>query len=38
MSGAALRQLIFFYSNLFDVVCFSHTVDNVGNHADAAVL
>jgi hypothetical protein len=29
VNGAALRQLMFFYQNLFDVVCFSHTIDNV---------
>ena len=32
VNGAALRQLMFFYPKLFDVVCFSHTIDNVGNH------
>ena len=32
VNGAALRQLMFFYQNLFDAVCFSHTIDNVGNH------
>ena len=32
VNGAALRQLMFFYHNLFDFVCFSHSIDNVGNH------
>ena len=32
VNGTALRQLMFFYPKLFDVVCFSHTIDNVGNH------
>ena len=35
---AALRQLMFFYHNLFDVVCFSHTIDNVGNHFQFRIL
>ena len=38
VNGAALRQLKFFYSNLFDVVCFSHTIDNVGNHFEFRIL
>ena len=38
MNGASLRQLRFFYSNLFDVVCFSHTIDNVGNHFEFRIL
>ena len=32
VNGAVLPQLKLFHSNLFDVVCFSHTIDNVGNH------
>ena len=35
---AALRQLMFFYPKLFDVVCFSHTIDNVGNHFEFKIL
>ena len=31
VNGAALRQLMFFYPKLFDVVCFSHTIDDVVN-------
>ena len=38
VNGAALRQLKFFYSNLFDVVCFSHTIDNIGNHSEFRIL
>ena len=38
VNGAALQQLKFFYSNLFDVVCFSHTIDNVGNHFEFRIL
>ena len=32
VNGAALNQLKFFYPNLMDIVCFSHTIDNVGAH------
>ena len=38
MNGAALRQLKFFYADLLDVVCFSHTLDNVGSHFEFQVL
>lgn len=38
VNGAALRQLKFFYPNLFDIVCFSHTIDNVGTHFEFGVL
>ena len=38
VNGAALRQLKFFYADLFDVVCFSHTLDNVGSHFEFQVL
>lgn len=38
VNGAALRQLKFFYSNLFDIVCFSHTIDTVGNHFEFRIL
>ena len=38
VNGAALRQLMFFYPELFDVVCFSHTIDNVGNHFEFKIL
>ena len=38
VNGAALRQLSFFYSELLDIVCFSHTIDNVGKHFEFQVL
>lgn len=38
VNGAALQELKFSYSNLFDVVCFSHTIDDVGNHFEFRIL
>ena len=38
VNGPALCQLSFFYSELLDIVCFSHTIDNVGNHFEFQVL
>ena len=38
VNGAALRQLKFSYADLFDVVCFSHTLDNVGSHFEFQFL
>lgn len=38
VNGAAIRQLSFFYPNILDVVCFSHTIDNVGSHFEFRVL
>ena len=38
VKGAVLRQLLFFYPKLFDVVCFSHTIDNVGSHFEFQTL
>ena len=38
MNKAALRQLKFFYADLFDVVCFSHTLDNTGSHFESQTL
>lgn len=38
VNSAAIRQLSFFYPNIFDVACFSHTIDNVGNHFQFRVL
>ena len=32
VNAAALGQLIFFSPKLFDVVCFSHTIDDVGSY------
>jgi hypothetical protein len=38
VNGAAIRQLSFFYPNIFYVTCFSHTIDNVGTHFKFRVL
>ena len=38
VNGAALRQLKFFFPNLMDSVCFSHTIDNVGGHFEFRIL
>jgi hypothetical protein len=38
VNGAALNQLEFFYPNLMDIVCFSHTIDNVGAHFVFTIL
>ena len=38
VNGAAIRQLLFFYPIILDVVCFSHTIDNVGSHFDFSIL
>jgi len=38
VNGFAIRQLLFFYPNIMDVVCFSHTIDNVGSHFDFSIL
>ena len=38
VNGAAIRQLLFFYPNILDVVCFSHTIDNVGCRFEFRVL
>ena len=38
VNGAALRQLKFFFPNLMDIVCFSHTIDNVGGHFEFRIL
>ena len=38
LNGAALRQLMFFFPKLFDVVCFSHPIDNVGSHFQFGIL
>ena len=37
VNGAALCQLSFFYPNMMDIVCFSHTID-VGDHSQFRVL
>ena len=38
VNGTALRQLKFFCADLFNVVCFSRTLDNVGSHFEFQVL
>ena len=38
VNGTASRQLKFFYADRFDVVCFSHTLDNVGSHFEFKAL
>ena len=32
VNGAVITQLLFFYTNIMDVICFSHTINNVGCH------
>ena len=32
VNGAVIKQLLFFYTNIMDVICFSHTINNVGCH------
>ena len=38
VNGAAIRQLLYFYPSSMDVVCFSHTINNVGSHFQFRVL
>ena len=38
VNRAALRQLLFFYPKLFNVVCFSHTIDEVRSHFEFQTL
>ena len=38
VNQAALRQVKFYFPQLFDVTCFSHTIDNVGKHFQFRVL
>ena len=38
VNGAAMRNVRFFYVDYFDVVCSSHTIDNVGSHFELQVL
>ena len=35
---AGLRQVMFFFPNILNVICFSHTIDNVGKHFEFSVL
>ena len=38
VNGPAIKQLLFFYPNIMDVICFSHTINNVGCHFVLRVL
>ena len=38
VNQAALRQVKFYFPQLLDVTCFSHTIDNVGKHFEFRVL
>lgn len=38
VNQAALQQVRFFFPQLLDVTCFSHTIDNVGKHFEFCVL
>ena len=38
VNEAGLRQVSFFFPNIFNVQCFSHTIDNVGKHFEFRVL
>ena len=38
VNQAALQQVRFFFPQLLDVTCFSHTIDNVGKHFEFRVL
>ena len=38
VNEAGLRQVMFFFPNIFNVICFSHTIDNVGKHFEFSVL
>ena len=38
VNQAALQQVRFFFLQLLDVACFSHTIDNVGKQFEFHVL
>ena len=38
VNGTAIKQLLFFYSNIRNVICFSHKINNVGCHFVFRVL
>ena len=38
VNHAALEQVKFFFPQLLDITCFSHTIDNVGKHFEFHVL
>lgn len=38
VNHAALEQVKFFFPQLLDITCFSHTIDNIGKHFEFRVL
>ena len=38
VNHASLEQVKFFFAQLLDITCFSHTIDNVGKHFEFRVL
>ena len=38
VNEAGLRQVMFFFPNILNVICVSHTIDNVGKHFEFSVL
>lgn len=38
VNEAGLQQISFYFPNIFNVTCFSHTIDNVGKHFEFTVL
>ena len=38
VNGTAIKQLLFFYPNIMDAICFSHTINNKGCHFVFRVL
>ena len=38
VNGATVRNVKFYYADLFYVVCFSYTIDNLGSHFEFQVL
>ena len=38
VNRAALEQVKFYFPQLLDITCFSHTIDNVGKHFEFRVL
>ena len=38
VNEAGLRQVMFFFPNIRNIICFSHTIDNVGKHFEFSVL
>ena len=38
VNRAALEQVKFYFPQLLDITCFSHTIDNLGKHFEFLVL